>query len=123
MSEKMLHLLAPSRFDNVAAVVGDSTALLQLRNAIDDALKSTTGGTFLFQSDGEGYSLAVVRVDDMYPVCTTYAGEVAPARSRRETVSLRSVPHFLCALGKANSAEKAALNIPRFVIGHQPVNA
>jgi hypothetical protein len=59
----------------------------------------------------------------MYPVCTTYAGEVAPARSRRETVSLRSVPHFLCALGKANSAERAALNIPRLVIGQQPVNA
>ena len=120
MSEKMLHLLAPSRFDNIAAVVGDRTALLQLRNAIDDALKSSTGGAFLFQSDGEGYSLAVVCVDCMYHVCTTYAGEVSPERSKRETVGLRSVPNFLHALGKASSAEKAMLT--KFIAGQQAVS-
>ena len=123
MSERMLHLLAPSRYDDVAAIVGDSTALLRLRNSIDDALKSSTGGTFLFQSDGEGYSLAVVCVDDMYPVCTTYAGEISPERSRRETVSLRAVPHFLFALGKAKSAENAILNIPKFRANRQVVGS
>ena len=119
MSEKMLHVLAPSRHDNVAAIVGDSAALVKLRNAIDDALKSNAGGTFLYQSDGAGYSLAVVRVDDMHPVCTTYAGETAPERSKQETVGLRSLPNFLNAYRKAKSAETPALVIPKFLAGQQ----
>lgn len=101
MSEHMLHILAPSRFDNVAALVGDPTALLALRDALSDAIDSGSGGTFLMQSDGEGYSLAIVNAPDMFPVCTTYAGEVAPQRSKRETVSLRALPCFMEAVRKS----------------------
>jgi hypothetical protein len=119
----MLHVLGPSRYDDVAAIVGDAPALLRLRNAIDDALRSDAGGTYLYQSDGEGYSLAVVRVDDMYPVCTTYAGEINPQRSGRETVCLRSVPHFLRALGKASSADTTVSNIPKFLVTQQAISA
>lgn len=50
---------------------------------------------------GEGYSLAVVNAPDMFPICTTYAGEVAPARSKRETVSLRALPRFMEAIRKS----------------------
>jgi hypothetical protein len=114
MSENMLHILAPSRYDSVAAIVGDITALYGLRRAINDAIHSGTGGTYLFQSDGEGYALAVVQRSDMYPVCTTYAGEIAPHRSLRETMSLRTVPHFLDALQKALPNSDSSLVVPRF---------
>jgi hypothetical protein len=103
MSEQMLHILAPSRYDDVAAIVGDEPALRKLKAAVDEALRSGCGGAYLSQSDGEGYSLAIVQVPDMYPVCTTYAGEVSPARSRRETVGVRAVPHFIDALRKAGA--------------------
>jgi hypothetical protein len=104
MSEQMLHILAPSRFDDVAAIVGDASALWKLKAAVDEALRSGCGGAYLSQSDGEGYSLAIVQVSDMYPVCTTYAGEVSPARSKRETVGVRAVPHFIDALRKAGAS-------------------
>jgi hypothetical protein len=115
MSEHMLHILAPSRFDSIAAIVGDPTALRQLREAINDAIDSGTGGTYLIQSDGEGYSLAVVRANDMYPVCTTYAGDVAPVRSLRETVAMRALPRFLEAVQKSQPSVLASLDIPRFL--------
>lgn len=101
MSEHMLHILAPSRFDSIGAIVGDRSALVALREAITDAIDSGTGGTFLMQSDGEGYSLAILNAPDMFPVYTTYAGEVAPARSKRETVSLRALPRFMEAIRKS----------------------
>lgn len=101
MSEHMLHILAPSRFDSVGAIVGDYVALHALRDAINDAIQSGTGGTFLMQSDGEGYSLAIVQAPDMFPVCTTYAGELSPKRSKRETVGLRAVPRFMEAVRKS----------------------
>lgn len=113
MSKLMLHMLSPCRYDDTAAIVGDTEALRKLRKALDDAIMTGTGGTFLFQSDGEGYSIAVVLVEDMFPVHTTYAGEINPVRSGRETVSLRGVPNFLQALRKA--APPNALPIPRFL--------
>lgn len=114
MSKCMLHMLAPSRYDDVAAIVGDIEALIKLRKALDDAIATGTGGTFLCQSDGEGYSFAIVRVEDMYPVHTTYAGEINPVRSGRETISLRGVPNFLQALRKA-APPSMPLPIPQFL--------
>jgi hypothetical protein len=102
MSNHMfLHILSPSRHDNIGAIVGDLTALRTLRDAINDAIESGTGGTFLMQSDGEGYSLAIVRAQDMSSVCTSYANEVAPMRSERETILLKAVPRFLDAIRKS----------------------
>jgi len=91
MSEGMLHIIAPSRHENVGAVVGDLAALHALRNAIDDAITSGTGGVFLAQSDGEGYFLPVVRAYDMTHVFTAYAFEAWPVRSDREMVPMRAV--------------------------------
>lgn len=101
MSRNILHILAPARFDEIGALVGDLVALRELRAAIDDAIRSGVGGTFLSQSDGEGYALAVVLVPDMAPVCTSYAGEINPRRSKRETVSMRGLPRFMEALRKS----------------------
>lgn len=101
MSRQILHILAPARYDEIGALVGDLVALRELRAAIDDAIRSGTGGTFLSQSDGEGYALAVVLVPDMSPVCTSYAGEIAPRRSKRETVSMRGLPRFMEAIRKS----------------------
>lgn len=101
MSEHMLHLIAPSRHENVGAVVGDLAALHALRNAVDDAITSGTGGAFLAQSDGEYYFLPVVQASDMTHVFTSYALEVAPLRSARETVPLRDVHGMMEAIRKS----------------------
>lgn len=111
MSEHMLHMLAPARFDSVGAIVGDQTALRQLRDAINDAIDTGTGGTYLVQSDGEWYSLAVVQATDMFSVCTAYAGEVAPQRSERETVSMHGLPRFMEAIEKSQPSTLATLDI------------
>ena len=101
MSRNILHILAPARYDEIGALVGDMVALRELRAAIDDAIRSGVGGTFLSQSDGECYALAVVLVPDMAPVCTSYAGEISPRRSKRETVSMRGLPRFMEAIRKS----------------------
>ncbi len=101
MSELMLHIIGPSRDDDVAALVGDLAALYALRDAVDEAIHSGSGGVFLAQSDGERYALAVVREPDMAQVCTNYANEIWPVRSEREVVPLRAVEHMLDAVGKA----------------------
>ena len=101
MSQYMLHIVAPSHRDDIAAIVGDLAALQALRDAVDDAIESGTGGASLTQSDGECYVLPVVRVADMAHVCTYYAFEYAPIRSERETVPVRAVRGMMEAIGKA----------------------
>lgn len=104
MNEYMLHILAPSRQDGTEAIVGDLSALHELRDAIDEAIRSGTGGAFVTQSDGEGYALGVVRMPDMLTLFTAYADEVAPERSEREMVDPRSSPRFMEALQKSYPA-------------------
>lgn len=100
MSQHMLHIVGPSRFDGVAIIAGDRPALENLCRALQDALACGSGGSFAFQSDGEEYAIAVVMEPDMYPVYTSYAGESAPQRSRRETVPLEQLVNFSGALDK-----------------------
>ena len=94
MSERMLHFMGPSRWDEVGAIVGDRVALLELRAALDDAIATVAGGTLSFQSDGEPYALVVAMERDMGPVHTTYAAEKTRCRSLRETVPMRTVARF-----------------------------
>jgi hypothetical protein len=101
MSEQMLHLRAPGRWDGVATIVGDREALEALRRAVDAALATGSGGTALYSSDGEGYALAVALENEMCNVQTAYAGETAPVRALREVVPLYAVRHFTAALNKA----------------------
>lgn len=101
MSEHMLHILAPSHRDDIAALVGDLPALHALRDAVDDAIESGTGGAFLAQADGECYILPVVRMSDMAHVFTSYAGEYAPVRSKRETLPVRAVHGMTEAIRKS----------------------
>jgi hypothetical protein len=93
--------MSPARFDNVAAIIGDRLALQGLRTAVDMALASGAGGTFVFSSDGEGYSLAVALESNMNFVQTSYACEPCPVRSLREVVPLRAVKNFSTALNIA----------------------
>lgn len=115
MSDNMLHIFAPTRFDNVGAIVGDQMALLHLRNAISDAIDSGTGGAYLTQSDGEGYSLAVLLAGDMSRVCPTSTAEMPTRRAARQTIGMRALPRFLEAIQKSRSPLAAALQIPRFI--------
>lgn len=94
MSERMLHFMGPSRFDEIGAIVGDRVALLDLRAALEDAIATGAGGTFSFQSDGEPYALIVAMERDMSHVHTAYAAERTRVRSLRETIPMRSVAQF-----------------------------
>jgi len=103
MSSFVLHIASAGRFDNRSTIAGDRTALLCLRDAIDDALLTGSGGAALYCSDGERHSVGIVRAEDMGDVCTTYAGESNPSRSKRETVHIKQLPYFLNAQWKADS--------------------
>ena len=101
MSKNLLHMAGPTRKDSMSKIVGDIAALTNLRDAIDDALNTGSGGTQVFMSDGEPYLIAVVRENDMDPVYTTYANEVSPQRSKRETIDMEEVGNYLMASHKA----------------------
>lgn len=101
MSAHILHLLGPARWDSVAAIVGDRPALEGLREALNTALDTGAGGTFVYSSDGEGYALAVALEEDMQAVHTAYIKEAAPVRSLREAVPMRAVSNFKAAIALA----------------------
>jgi hypothetical protein len=101
MSVQILHIQSPGRWDAVAAIVGDRAALQGLREAVDAALATGSGGAYVFSADGEGYALAVALEPRMYRMHTSYAGETEPVRSLRETMPLRAMPNFSMAYCKA----------------------
>lgn len=115
MSEHMLHIFAPTSFDNVGAIVGDHAALRRLRDAINDAMSSGTGGTYLLQSDGEGYSLAVLEAGDMTRVCSTSRVDAPTRNNTRQMVGMRALPRFLEALQKSRRPAPSDLAVPHFL--------
>lgn len=110
MSQHYMHVVAATRWNNTSVIVGDHAALRNLRDAIDQALRTGAGGTTLFSSDGEPHRVAVVLEDNMYPVYTSYACEPAPARSRRETMPIDRLRNYGSALDKATAAMGVAPN-------------
>lgn len=108
MNDHILHLQSPAREDGRAHVAGNRGALLRLRAALDDAIATGTGGTFLYAADGEGFTLAVLRVDDMNNVCTSYAADQEPVRSLRETDRVEELANYHQACIKAVSARRAS---------------
>jgi hypothetical protein len=108
MSQNFLHVVSGTRSNCTSVLVGDRAALCRLGVAIEQALRSGSGGTSLFSSDGEPHRVAIVLEDDMYPVYTTYANEPAPARSRREAVSVDQLRNYADALDKAFAASEFA---------------
>jgi len=94
MSNHMLHIMGASRWDDIGAIIGDRLALQGLRDALDEALATGSGGTFVFHSDGEPYSLVVAMEPDMQQLQTAYAAEKAPQRSARETTPMRAAHFF-----------------------------
>lgn len=101
MSQNILHVVAGTRMSNASVIVGDRAALDSLRQAIEDALTTGSGGTSVVSSVGEPHNVAVVFENDMYPVFTTYAFEPAPERSRRETMAIDQLPNFSAAVEEA----------------------
>lgn len=104
---RILHIASASRYNNRTVIAGDRTALLSLRNALDDALLTGSGGAPLFCADGESHAVVVVRAEDMANVYTTYSGESDPARSGRETTPIQQLPFYLNALWKSDRTETA----------------
>jgi len=94
METPMLHLVGPCRDGSPAMIAGDTAALMRLRAAIDAAIAYGIGSAELFSSDYEPYDLLVVAPPNMWNVCTAYAGEVNPVRSKRETLSLDHLWHL-----------------------------
>lgn len=111
MSQNILHVVAATRMNNTSVIVGDKAALESLRDAIEQAMRTGSGGTRLFSSDGEPHRVAVVLQHNMYPVYTTYAFEAVPKRSRRETLPIDQLDNYALALEKASAAE---------VVSHAP---
>lgn len=91
MDTPMLHLVGPCRDGSPGMIAGDTGALMRLRAAIDMAIANGIGSAELFSSDYEPYDLLVVAPPNMWTVCTAYAGEVAPVRTKREALSLEQL--------------------------------
>jgi len=103
MNVKMLHLRSPGRWDGVACIVGDHSALESLQRAINTALATGAGGAEFYSSDGEGFVLAVAMEDSMCNVQTAYECESSPQRSLREITPMWAVKNFAPALRKAHA--------------------
>ena len=86
--KNLLHIYGQEAWHGDAFIVGDTTALTALRDAIDKALldKSVYGGvefTQSFTNDGEGYTTAVVKLDkseDFDRMAVPYTAEEAAER-------------------------------------------
>ena len=103
MSNYVLHIVGAPRMNNCSTIIGDRDALHALRVALDDALRTGSGGAL--SSDGEPHAVAVVLVEDMYPVFTTYADEQNPSRSKRETVPVARLLNYSAAMAKATEMQ------------------
>ncbi len=114
MSNQILCLMAPAHYDNVAAIAGSEAALLQLKALVEDALRSGSGGAYLSRSGGQGYSLAIVRVDGD-PQNFGDVGNRMAHRPIEGTLCIRANPHFTDALRKARPPVLSQLVIPRFI--------
>lgn len=60
----VLHIYAQDSWHKEAYIVGNKEGLLELRKAIDQALKSKEAIAEVFPADGEGYEAMVLLVDD-----------------------------------------------------------
>ena len=60
----ILHIYAQDSWHQEAFIVGNEEGLLELRNALDLALKSKQGIANVFPTDGEGYEAYVLLVGD-----------------------------------------------------------
>jgi hypothetical protein len=105
MSDQMLNIVGATRWNNCSAIIGDYAALQSLRDALDDALQTGSGGALQSTSDGEYHAVAVILEDDMNPVYTTYADEPSPVRSGRETVPIHHLENYRAAMEKAHEME------------------
>lgn len=110
MSEHLLNILGATRANNKSSIVGDLAALRGLRDALDDALASGSGGTIAYSSDGETHAVEVILAEDMQSVYTTYAGETAPVRSGRETVQINQLANYPAAARKASELDRSAFD-------------
>lgn len=61
---KYLHIYAQHDPHDAAVIVGNKLGLLELRQAIDEALKGIEYEATLTPSDGEGYEAYVVMLED-----------------------------------------------------------
>lgn len=66
MKVNRLHIYGQSYNHDHAFIVGDTTALIELRDAIDRALKTgtTASETTSFTADGEGFEVKVYREEE-----------------------------------------------------------
>ncbi len=61
--DELLHVYGQSYWHTPALVIGQKTALLKLRDAIDKALQDGHGRCDVFANDGEGYTVHVLLED------------------------------------------------------------
>jgi hypothetical protein len=118
MNAYFLHLASPERDGAPAVIVGDTEALLRLRNAINDALAEGAGAARFYSSDGEVYDMMLMREQDMGTAYTAYRNEVAPQRSLREVRRLAQLDNYAPALHLLHQLGNDDANAARHVDTH-----
>lgn len=58
------HVYGPGQWHDDAIIAADTSALLKIKQAVDEALTNGTGECELFVNDGEGFTFAVLKVDN-----------------------------------------------------------
>jgi len=94
--DNILHLFAQNREHGDAIIVGDTKALLKLRQAIDEAIVDNQSAAGCFVNDGEGYNAIVIKLDDkdkLEKLMGPYGERMLPFRNefREDAIS----PHNL----------------------------
>lgn len=64
MNDEFMHIHAQYQWHDKAYILANKQALLNLRQAIDDALYNGCGYATAFTGDGEGYDVLVARIND-----------------------------------------------------------
>lgn len=88
-ARKNLHIYGQGAWHDDAFIIGDTKALLMLRDAIDEALSESAISTTedVFVSDGEGYSVRVMccNIETFWDILQVpYTDDIA--RDKRESV-------------------------------------
>jgi len=59
-----MHIYAQNHWHDEVHIVADTSSLVALRAAIDDAIATGSGQSFAFVGDGEGYAVLIAKRDD-----------------------------------------------------------
>lgn len=99
--DRILHIYGQGAWHEEADIVGDRAALTALRDAIDRALSEGSASTDAMVTDGEGFPVVVIRLDDAETLARLplpYSDEMAYRPGTITTVDLVGRDRYLALL-------------------------